>query len=76
MSRCKKWNSALSGLAKTVQQSGLKTNDANFKEEKKVIDQFCRKEKIDGSFSERVLKVSENYNQFKAFVKDKADNDE
>lgn len=72
MSRCKKWNSALSGLSKTIEQSGMKTNNTNFKEEKKVIDEFCRKEKINGSFSERVLQVSENYNSFKSFVKDKA----
>ena len=71
MSRCTKWNNALSGLSKSIQQSGIKTNSSNFKEEKKVIEDFCKKEKINGSFSEKVLKVSDNYNSFKAFIDEK-----
>lgn len=69
MNRCKKWNNALSGLANTIEQAGVKTNGHNFNEEKKVIDKFCKKEKIEGSFSERVLQVSEKYSDFKDYVK-------
>ena len=74
MSRFKQWRSALVGLSKSIEQSGIKTNKSNFKEEKKVIDDFCRKEKIGGSFSEKVLKVSDNYNSFKDFINEKSDN--
>lgn len=68
MSRCHEWNSAREGFANYISMKGIKTNPHNFKVEDEIINDYCRINGINGSFSERVLKIQKDFNSFRKYV--------
>lgn len=71
MSRYKEWTSSLNGISNGMKNAGFVVNSNNYRVEEEIIREFCKVESIYGSFSQRVLSVSENYGKFKEFLKTK-----
>ena len=65
MNRFRKWNNALSGISKFLKKQGIKLHEYNMKGEIKIINQYSTKHNLKGSLSERILLISENFEQFK-----------
>jgi hypothetical protein len=69
MSRCNDWTNALSGLSNTIKSNGIKLNKSNYNIEIKIINKYCNLNKIKGSLSQRILETSQQFNQFKQYLK-------
>jgi len=63
MSRYKDWTNAWSGIATWLMNFDKKLNAD------KEINNYSKALKLKGSFSERCLLISENFNQFKNYIK-------
>lgn len=77
MSRYREWTNALDGLARWVIKNGLeidyrgagKPNKYAGVEIRKIVNLYSRHASIKGSFSERILIISAQFNDFKSFIK-------
>lgn len=71
MNRCLKWNRALEGIRKYISSKGIKVNKNNFYKEVKIINDFCKKNFIKGSLSDKVLEISKDFEKFKMYINEK-----
>lgn len=71
MSRYQEWNHALNGISKTIKYCGFKVNSNNFTIESNFVNKYSKLNKLEGSFTERLLLISEDFKPFKQFLKDK-----
>ncbi len=70
MSRYNLWINAHSKIAKYIRNnSGIEVNKHNFYVENSIFNNYCKKYKIIGSFSTRILLVNNNLNQLYEYVK-------
>ena len=71
MSRYQEWNKALNGMSKAMRGMGFKTTPFNRNIESEVISEYCKINKIEGIFSDKVLIVSKEFEKFKLFLAEK-----
>jgi virulence-associated protein VapD len=69
MNRYKSWTNKLSGLSKTIKKFGFKVSDSTYYVEQTIINDYCKIRKIKGSFTQKVIMVSSEYNSFVTFLK-------
>ena len=68
MNRCKKWNNAFAGISNFLDKKGFKLNNSNMKIEARIVNTYCKRHKIKGSFSERILLITDNFESFKQYI--------
>jgi len=66
MSRCRDWNNTYSGIINYLDKNGIKDKDL-IKKSRELVYAYTK----EGSFSERVLIIREDFNMFKKFMKSK-----
>ena len=68
MSRFNEWSNALNGISNIIKKAGHKVNNGNYKIESKFINDYSRINNLKGSFSERVLLISNNFKNFREHI--------
>lgn len=72
MSRFHEWTSAWNGMINYMNKVGIRVYKHNTIKEGHIFNDYCRKNKIKGSFSERVLLVEEDFESFRKYIDEKS----
>ena len=66
MSRYKKYINALTGTSNFIQTQGIKRTDTD-----KLVNEYSKLNSLKGSYSDRVLLITDNFKPFREFINKK-----
>ena len=68
MSRCHEWHSTWEGIVNYIAKEGIEVNPNHLWVETKIVNRYCKENKILGSFSDRILEIGKDFKSFKKYI--------